>query len=86
MARIQTIESEHAPGWLRLIYRIAANEVKKLTGKAAIGDTLKLTAHRPRLLFGTLMMESGQLASTALSSKLKALASLRVSTIVGCPY
>ena len=86
MARVQTLEGKNAAWWLRLIYQIAGNEVKKLTGTAKIGDTLKLTAHRPRLLFGLLMMESGQLAASALSPKLKSLASLRVSTIVGCPY
>ena len=86
MARIQIIETKQAPWWLRLVYRMAGNAVGKLTGKADIGDALKLVAHRPRLLFGTLMMESGQLDAKALPANLKALASLRVSTIIGCPY
>lgn len=86
MARLQTISFQQAPWWLRGIYRLAANEVKKLTGKAEIGDTLRLTAQRPRLLFGLLMMESSQAGAMLVPTKLKVLASLRVSTIVGCPY
>lgn len=86
MARIQTIEPDQAPWWLRLVYRMAGNEVRKLTGKAELGDTLRIMARTPRLLFATLFMEMGQAGSLGLSPKLKALASLRVSTIVGCPY
>jgi hypothetical protein len=86
MARVQTIENQQAAWWLRLVYRMAGNTISKLTGKADIGDALKLIAHRPRLLFGTLMMEMGQGQSNAVPATLKTLASLRVSTLVGCPY
>ena len=69
-----------------MVYTTLGREIKKLTGKSDFGETLKIVAHAPRLLFATIFMEMGQAGSSGLSPKLKSLASLRVSTIVGCPY
>lgn len=74
-------------GWLlRLIYSAISSQTQKLTGKADLAESLQIAAHQPWQLFGALMMETAQMSSKALPPYLKSLASLRTSTLVGCPY
>jgi hypothetical protein len=46
----------------------------------------KITAHQPRLLFAVGGMEVGEHALHTVDAKLKALASIKTATLVGCPF
>ena len=49
-------------------------------------EPLALQRKRPAILFGTSMFEFGQLASNRVDAGLKALASVKTSALVGCPF
>ena len=86
MARMQGVEA-HEAGWLtRLIYWFVKREVNKLTGQPRVLEPIKVTAHHPRLLKALGQMEGGQAAAKSVPSALKSLASLKVATLVGCPF
>ena len=79
--------SPQKAGWLlKLFYNAVIDQTKKLTGKADLAESIQIAAHQPWALFGTAMMELGQMSFKALPPRLKSLASLRTSTLVGCPY
>ena len=86
MARISGITPQQAGWLLRLFYKMVQGQTQKLAGKADLAESLQITAHRPWLLMGVGMMEMAQMSSQALPAKLKSLASLRASTLIGCPY
>lgn len=70
----------------RLVYRLVRRKVGQLTGDARLVEAIKVTAHHPRLLRATGQMEMGQEAATSVPATLKALASIRAATLIGCPY
>jgi 4-carboxymuconolactone decarboxylase len=70
----------------RLIYWFARRAVGKVAGQARLVEPIKVTAHHPRLLKALGQMEMGQAAATAVDPALKALASIRAATLIGCPY
>ena len=77
----------HKAGWLlRMFYNTVINQTKKLTGKSDLAESMQISAHQPWALFGTAMMEMGQLSFKSLPPRLKSLASLRTATLIGCPY
>jgi alkylhydroperoxidase family enzyme len=45
-----------------------------------------VTAHHPQILWGYGQMEQSLLSSHRLDTGLKDLASLRVATLIGCPF
>jgi len=47
---------------------------------------LQVTAHHPQILWGYGQMEQSLLSSRRVDTALKDLASLRVATLVGCPF
>ncbi len=47
---------------------------------------VKITAHHPRLLRALVEMEQGQMAAKSVDAALKSLASVKVATLVGCPF
>ena len=47
---------------------------------------VQVTAHHPTILWGYGQMERSQATSKLVDGKLKALAELRVATLVGCPF
>ena len=49
-------------------------------------DTLRLLRHRPALLLGMNAFETALLASGRVESHLKALAQIKTSALVGCPF
>jgi hypothetical protein len=49
-------------------------------------EPVKITAHHPSLLRAYGQMEQGQAGARTVPDSLKTLASLRVATLVGCPY
>ena len=74
-------------GWLlRVVYKAIVNQTKKLTGKVDLAESIQIAAHQPWQLFGVLMMEMAQASAKACPPRLKSLASLRTSTLIGCPY
>jgi hypothetical protein len=47
---------------------------------------VQVTAHHPQILWGYGQMEQSLLSSRRMPAALKDLASLRVATLVGCPF
>jgi hypothetical protein len=47
---------------------------------------IQVTAHHPRIFWGSLQMEQSQMSSKLIDARLKGLAELRVATLVGCPF
>ncbi len=86
MTRIQTIESQNANLFTRLVYWAAKRKVGKVAGAARLVEPLKITSHQPRLLFGYGQMELALDAMSTVPARLKSLASLKAATLVGCPY
>ena len=86
MTRFEGVAPERAPVWIRLLYGFAQRSVGKLTGRASVVAPVRMHAHHPRLLVAMAQMEMGQAAAKSVSAKLKALASLRAASLVGCPY
>ena len=48
--------------------------------------SLRVVAHHPRLLTGVAHMERAQTKAKTLPAALRSLVSLRVATLVGCPF
>jgi 4-carboxymuconolactone decarboxylase len=86
MARMTGVEPDEAGWFTRLIYWLVKREVSKLTGRPRLPEPIKITAHHPRLLKALGQMEGGQAAAKSMPASLKALASLKVATLVGCPF
>jgi len=47
---------------------------------------VKVTAHHPRLLRALVEMEQGQMVAKSVDAALKSLASVKVATLIGCPF
>jgi alkylhydroperoxidase family enzyme len=86
MTQISGIKPNQAGWLLRLLYKMVQSQTQKLAGKADLAEALQLAAHRPSILAGVGAMEMAQMAAKSLPAKLKSLASLRTSTLIGCPY
>jgi 4-carboxymuconolactone decarboxylase len=77
----------HEAGWFtRLVYWFVRRSVGKMTGSSRLVEPVKVTAHHPRLLKATGQMEMGQAAADSVRAPLKALAGIKVATLVGCPF
>lgn len=48
--------------------------------------TLRLLRRRPALLFGVNAFEGALLASSRVDTRLKALAQIKTSALIGCPF
>ena len=86
MPRINGLEVNQTGWFTRLLYWLVKRKVGKLTGKARLVEPVKVTAHHPRLLWALGQMELGQEGAKSVSAKLKALASIKAATLIGCPY
>jgi hypothetical protein len=64
--------------------RLAFRSAKRATGK--VPDPLRIFARRPRLLLSTVVFEWAVARTPKLGQRLKVLAGLRVSTLIGCPF
>jgi hypothetical protein len=60
ISSISGITPQNAPLWLRGLYKVATGQIKKLTGKADLAESLQITAHQPRLLAAVSVMELAQ--------------------------
>jgi alkylhydroperoxidase family enzyme len=86
MARIKGLEPQQA-GWLtRLLYWFTRRSLRQLTGQDRLAEPVKIVAHQPALLRAGGRMEMAQGAARTVDRRLKHLASLRVSMLVGCPW
>jgi alkylhydroperoxidase family enzyme len=66
--------------WARLAFRYTRRTIGK------VPDPLRITARRPRLLFATLVYEWAVARTPKLRPRLKMLAGLRASSLIGCPF
>ncbi len=64
----------------RMIFFFTRRKLGKVAGP------LRVTAHHNQLLVGTGFMERAQANATCVPLALKALAGIRTSTLVGCPF
>ena len=80
MARIQGVESRQAGWFVRLVYFFTRRKL----GRVVL--PVKTTAHHPRLLRSLVEMEQGQMAAKSVDAALKSLASVKVATLIGCPF
>lgn len=86
MARMEGLEPQQAGWYTRLVYWLVRRSVGKITGRSQLVEPVKITAHHPRLLKAYGQMEMGQAAATSVPAVVKALASIKAATLVGCPF
>jgi len=80
MARIPGVEPSQASWFIRFAYWMT----KRKIGRVVL--PVKIMAHQPRLVFGYGQMEMAQAALHSLDETLKELASIKVATMIGCPF
>ena len=84
MARIAGSSRNRGGPIRRLSVSLIYSLTRRKLGKVVM--PVQVTAHHPKLLRGYIQMERSQAASKLVDRKLKALAELRVATLVGCPF
>jgi hypothetical protein len=84
MARISGADPSRQSFFSGLFTRIVYALTKRKVGKVVTPVTV--TAHHPNILWGYGQMEQSLLTSRRLDTALKDLATLRVATLVGCPF
>ncbi|HZQ23773.1 MAG TPA: hypothetical protein VFA89_13360 [Terriglobales bacterium] len=84
MARIKGAEAKQhgfiAGLFLRTVYALSKRKLGRVVAP------LQVTGHHPRILWGYAQMEQSQMGSHNLQAALKDLVSLRVATLIGCPF
>jgi hypothetical protein len=86
MARIKGVEPHEAGLFTRFVYWLVRRKVGAIAGHPRVVEPVKITAHHPRLLRAYGDMERGQEAATSVPTRLKTLASIQTSMLVGCPF
>jgi len=66
--------------FIRIVYALTRRKVGRVV------MPVKIAAHHPRILWGYGQMEQSLFSSRRVDESLKSLASLRVATLVGCPF
>jgi hypothetical protein len=74
------VEPEQAGLFVRFVYWM----VRRKLGRVVL--PIKIAAHHPRLLRSVGEMEAGQMAAQSVDAGLKSLASVKVATLIGCPF
>jgi hypothetical protein len=84
MARIAGADPKRQSGlgglFVRIVYAITRRKLGHVVMPA------KITAHHPKILWGTGQMEQSLGGSSLVDGELKHLAEMRVATLVGCPF
>lgn len=80
MARIKGVPKNKASLTIRLAYRMARRRLGN------IPEPLTVVAHHPTLAKGYGAYEFALEKSRRVEAKLKALASLKAATLIGCPF
>jgi hypothetical protein len=86
VARMNGVEPDQAGWYTRLVYWFVRRSIGKITGNSRLVEPVKITAHHPRLLKAYGQMEMGQAAATSVPVSVKALAGIKVASLVGCPF
>jgi hypothetical protein len=84
MARIRGTEPSRQGLFSGLFTRIVYGLTKRKLGRVVM--PVQVTAHHPQILWGYGQMEQSLLFSHKVEETLKELASLRVATLIGCPF
>jgi hypothetical protein len=84
MARILGAKPSRQGLFGGLLTRIVYSLIKRKLGRVVM--PVQVTAHHPQLLWGYGQMEQSLLSSRRVDIGLKDLASLRVATLIGCPF
>lgn len=86
MARMNGVEPKRA-GWLtRLLFWLTRRSMRQLTGQDSLPEAATIVAHHPKLFRAVGRMEMAQAGAQTVEHRIKVLAGLRVSTLVGCPF
>ena len=84
MARIEGADPSRLGFFSGLFARIVYALTKRKLGRVVM--PVQVTAHHPQILWGYGQMEQSLLSSHQVNEALKELASLRVATLIGCPF
>jgi hypothetical protein len=84
MSRIRGADPSQQGVLTRLFIRIVYALTKRKLGRLVM--PVQVTAHHPAILWGYGQMEQSLLSSHRVDAALKELATLRVATLVGCPF
>lgn len=86
MTRIEGLPARRASFLVRVIYRVARREVRRLTGRGEqLTDDIAVRAHRPTLLIAYGMLEKAVARKPTVQQRLRALAVLKSAVMQGCP-
>lgn len=80
MPRLAGIEPADANLFTRFMYWMTKRQIGRVI------EPLKVTAHRGPLLWGMGQMEYAEMKMHSVSEMLKSLASVKVATLIGCPF
>lgn len=86
MARLQGISPAEAGPFTRFIYWFARRTMRKITGSAKLPEPVTILAHHRKLMLAVARMEMAQGSADALPERIKSLAGIRTSQLVGCPF
>jgi hypothetical protein len=84
MARIPGAPRNQGGPLRRLFVAVVYSLTQRRLGRLIM--PVQVTAHHPKIFWGYVQMEQSQASSKLIDPKLKALAELRVATLVGCPF
>jgi hypothetical protein len=84
MVRIRGAEPFRQGLFAGLLTRIVYLLTRRKLGRVVM--PVQITAHHPQILWGYGQMEQSLLSSQRVETALKDLATLRVATLVGCPF
>jgi alkylhydroperoxidase family enzyme len=84
MPRIRGADPSRQSWFGGLLTRIVYALTRRKLGRVVM--PVQVTAHHPKILWGYGQMEQSLLSSHRLDAALKELATLRVATLVGCPF
>jgi hypothetical protein len=84
MARIPGAQPSQQGLFSGLFTRIVYALTKRKLGRVVL--PVQVTAHHPQILWGYGQMEQSLLSSHRVETALKDLATLRVATLIGCPF
>ena len=84
MARIRGADPSQLGFLSGLFTRIVYALTRRKLGRLVM--PVQVTAHHPAILWGYAQMEQSLLSSHRVDAALKELATLRVATLVGCPF
>lgn len=84
MARISGADPGKQGLWSGLFTRIVYAMTKRKVGRVVM--PVRIVAHHAKILWGYGQMEQSLLSSHRVETALKDLATLRVATLIGCPF